>query len=1023
MESNTSDITTQRIDKVEFDDQFRFEVELEFVQCLSNVYYLKYLKNRGYFEDERFRAYLFYLQYWRTREYIKYIKYPYCVKILELLMDDDFVKTLSNDLSIESLKTQMINLPRIPHFNIIKCKLERNLNENVFTHLVNDGVYIKNGFYYRFDRCFHYIVDDVNYRLDSKYVKRNLDNLDKNIKWLRSLNSLESYIGAENNSDESRELLVKLDILKNVDKIEDEYDGESLLKYLEDKRLLVESILDYLPNTTKEFRRNHILNNPLIQYIYRLIRRNMDKLSSDIMIKYYKVLLEIDVDDINDLLAEMYLGIWKRLEEDSMDEDDRMEVKIELLSRIINKVDTSRMEVKLEDVLISSLCSNVVFYKKIKELTKIVYYTHMKQGNNRISGSSIDSSDNSDCIFNNHSDNYLENYVLKLSNYVYLLDTTSIINSLYLLYKLKYVDTEIFNKFTEAIMYRFETLNYEEMEVLVSIMSRYKHLHVVSGVDLGESIYSEGGKMLLSMMRRYFEDKLVNLRLTRMLDPLTSLTMLGTSSTYLKSLVLKKLSPDMMNGLNRVEFGKLLILLSNLRVNKANEQVSGLIQDYLFKSGNLQVSASTNINGNTITDVDTSDDISRRVLDSDEQNMLKLLGNFIPKRKYQKYLNNYIREHMETNGHTDSKTILFFVKRYLDNKLYKYDDKMMASLLSKLMLPSTETAENTNTFDSMGSTRAANTGSANSTVYTENNLVDIRNQTNEISKVRGHIDDVEKMGMSSLIVVLDGINNSRLSMEKVQHITDVVYGRIYNTLKRTSRWNIRHIQQVLSFMIETRIVNVQLLDYIMEYIYDHFIVSIQNESEMETEISRMTATKINVYLLYLRAALFLKKSLPEVDAHNIYNGIVYHINQNTEQFMANEEVIENFKELLTYERYNNTKLYEHIMSKLGGEHVDVCSSYNVMKNNTGKAKAILSKQLSNDYTSSHQVGDLTLDFYSPILKEGVHILKRKHYYRMEGGDAVHLKNKAQLMLNISQKLKIKLRLIPEHKLVENNEEV
>ncbi|UVC54260.1 hypothetical protein MACJ_003796 [Theileria orientalis] len=109
MALNPSDIATQTFDKAEFDDQFRFEVELEFVQCLSNVYYLRYLKNRGYFDDERFRAYLFYLQYWRTREYIKYIKYPYCIKILELLMDDDFVKTLSNDLSIESLKSQLNN--------------------------------------------------------------------------------------------------------------------------------------------------------------------------------------------------------------------------------------------------------------------------------------------------------------------------------------------------------------------------------------------------------------------------------------------------------------------------------------------------------------------------------------------------------------------------------------------------------------------------------------------------------------------------------------------------------------------------------------------------------------------------------------------------------------------------------------------------------------------------------------------------------------------------------------------------
>ncbi|UKJ88745.2 SOH1-like protein [Theileria orientalis] len=888
----------------------------------------------------------------------------------------------------------MTNLSKISNLNKLKCRLERNLNQNIFTHLVINGVYTKSVFLYRFDRCFHYIVDDVNYRLDNKYVKRNLDNLDKNIKWLRSLNSLESYIGAENNSDESRELLVKLDILKNVDKIEDEYDGKSLLKYLEDKCLLVESILDYIPNTTKEFRRKHIINNPLIHYVYRLIRKNMDMLSSGILIKYYNVLLEIDVDDINDLLAEMYLGIWKILESESMNKDDRMEIKIDLLSRIINKVDTTRIQDKIEDVLISSLCSNVVFYKKIIELTQIVYYTHIKQANTLIIGSGIDSGFKNDDIFSNNPDNYLENYVLKLNNYVYLLDNRSLINSLYLLYKLKYVDTEIFNKFTEAIMYKFDTFSYEEMEVLVSIISNYKHLYIMSGVDLGECIYSEGGKMLLNMMRRYFEDKLLNLRLTTMLDPLTSLTMLGKSSNYLKSLLLKKMNSDMMWALNMVEFGKLLVLLSNLRVNKSNEQVSGLIQDYLYKSDNLLVSTSTDIIGNSnIVGATTLNAGNRKMLDTDVKNILKLLANFIPKKKYQRYLNNYIREYVEKNGHTDSRTILFFVKLYLDNKLYKYDDKIISSLLSKLMMTTTEATENSNTVDRIGSTCVANTGITNSSDSTHNNLVNINHYTNQISKAIGNVGDIAKIGINSLIVVLDGINKSHLSIEKV------------------------------NFMIETRIVNTRLLDYIMEYIYDYFIVSLPNKSEVETENSRITVSKINVYPLYLKASLFLNKRLPEVDMHNIYDYIIYHLNQNIHQFMANEEVMENFKELITYERYNNRMLYEHIMSKLSGELVDVCRNYSVVKSNTGKAHAILSKQLSNDYISFHQVGDLTFDFYSPILKEGVHILKRKHYYRMEEGEDVYLKNKAHFMLNVSQKLKIKLKLVPEHKLVENNVEV
>ncbi|EKX73348.1 soh1family member protein [Theileria equi strain WA] len=92
-----------------FDDQLRFEVELEFVQCLSNAHYLKHLSSKGYFNDDRFKAYIRYLQYWRQPEYIKYVKYPYCIKVLELLLDDEFVESLSHEIAIDTLSEQITN--------------------------------------------------------------------------------------------------------------------------------------------------------------------------------------------------------------------------------------------------------------------------------------------------------------------------------------------------------------------------------------------------------------------------------------------------------------------------------------------------------------------------------------------------------------------------------------------------------------------------------------------------------------------------------------------------------------------------------------------------------------------------------------------------------------------------------------------------------------------------------------------------------------------------------------------------
>lgn len=87
----------------------RFTLELEFVLCLSNPYYLQYLAvnypnllnkpatshQTGDAEDSdaaRFARYLKYLyEYWRTPQYVKYLTHPGAtLRNLELLQQEQF---------------------------------------------------------------------------------------------------------------------------------------------------------------------------------------------------------------------------------------------------------------------------------------------------------------------------------------------------------------------------------------------------------------------------------------------------------------------------------------------------------------------------------------------------------------------------------------------------------------------------------------------------------------------------------------------------------------------------------------------------------------------------------------------------------------------------------------------------------------------------------------------------------------------------------------------------------------------
>ncbi|KAK7087173.1 mediator of RNA polymerase II transcription subunit 31-like [Littorina saxatilis] len=74
--------------------KLRFQVELEFVQCLANPNYLNFLAQRGYFKEQNFINYLKYLLYWKEPKYAKYLKYPQCLHMLDLLQYEHFRKEL-----------------------------------------------------------------------------------------------------------------------------------------------------------------------------------------------------------------------------------------------------------------------------------------------------------------------------------------------------------------------------------------------------------------------------------------------------------------------------------------------------------------------------------------------------------------------------------------------------------------------------------------------------------------------------------------------------------------------------------------------------------------------------------------------------------------------------------------------------------------------------------------------------------------------------------------------------------------
>uniref|UniRef100_A0A6U6IBL1 Mediator of RNA polymerase II transcription subunit 31 n=1 Tax=Odontella aurita TaxID=265563 RepID=A0A6U6IBL1_9STRA len=75
----------------------RFELELEFVQCLASPAYLHHLATSGLLSDSSFLSFLEYLRYWSRPEYARFITYPHCLYFLDLLTTNEtFRREMAN---------------------------------------------------------------------------------------------------------------------------------------------------------------------------------------------------------------------------------------------------------------------------------------------------------------------------------------------------------------------------------------------------------------------------------------------------------------------------------------------------------------------------------------------------------------------------------------------------------------------------------------------------------------------------------------------------------------------------------------------------------------------------------------------------------------------------------------------------------------------------------------------------------------------------------------------------------------
>ncbi len=85
----------------------RFELELEFVQSLSNPLYLNHLATQKLLQDPAFINYLHYLLYFARSEYTKFLLYPGpTLKVLGLLQEERFRRDIMSPEVVNRLMVE-----------------------------------------------------------------------------------------------------------------------------------------------------------------------------------------------------------------------------------------------------------------------------------------------------------------------------------------------------------------------------------------------------------------------------------------------------------------------------------------------------------------------------------------------------------------------------------------------------------------------------------------------------------------------------------------------------------------------------------------------------------------------------------------------------------------------------------------------------------------------------------------------------------------------------------------------------
>ena len=84
--------------------------DIEFIQMLSNLEYIRYIVSKGFLQDRSFLDYLRYLEYLKSPRYSHLIAFPRSLSMLKILCDENVQElVVADDACLDTIVAQEVN--------------------------------------------------------------------------------------------------------------------------------------------------------------------------------------------------------------------------------------------------------------------------------------------------------------------------------------------------------------------------------------------------------------------------------------------------------------------------------------------------------------------------------------------------------------------------------------------------------------------------------------------------------------------------------------------------------------------------------------------------------------------------------------------------------------------------------------------------------------------------------------------------------------------------------------------------